>query len=211
MSLSRRPHGLGNSMHPPQPGLAPQQAGTQSVSLSSRAEFGMPGLAAAAASLCSSFPPEPRMMPHLQHLHQSSGNIKGLNLGYDVMEPFAATKALLGAGYHPPSALSLISRIGARHLSASPPLGCSSAAISSHASDSPSLSFTHSASAPPPAPLGVAAKHIHAVHCAPPTCSEPLHMGHPAPAPADGLLLLLECADGPSGRAATHTQSDLPR
>jgi len=211
--LSRRSHGLGNGMHASQPGLAPQQAGSQSVQLS-RAEFGMPGLAAAAASLCSSFPPEPRMMPHLQHLHQSSGNLKGLGLGYDVMEPFAATKALLGAGYHPPSALSLISRMGARHISGTSPVaGCSSAALSSHASDASSVSFTSAPPAPPPAILGLgaAATHSHAAmqHHSVPMPSD-MHLNH-APAPADGLLLLLECADGPSSRSAPLAQSEMPR
>jgi len=152
------------------------------------------------------------MMPHLSHLHQPSSSLKGLNLGYDVMEPFAATKALLGAGYHPPSALSLISRMGARLSGASPTAGCSSAVLSSHASESPSLSFVPTASMPPPVVLGSApaAHHSHTVHrsCTPsPSDLQQIQ----APAPADGLLLLLECADGSSNRAAITAQSDLPR
>ena len=63
MPLPRRPHGLGIGLHASQPSLAPQEAATHSAEHSSH-EFGMPGLAAAAASLCLSFPAEPRTQRH---------------------------------------------------------------------------------------------------------------------------------------------------
>uniref|UniRef100_A0A7S0LRM0 Homeobox domain-containing protein n=1 Tax=Coccolithus braarudii TaxID=221442 RepID=A0A7S0LRM0_9EUKA len=215
-SLPRRQHSLSHGAHSSQPSTASQQAAAPAVQ-HSRAEFGMPGLAAAAASLCSSFPPDPpRMIPHhLQHLHPASSNMKSYNLGYDVMEPFAATKALLGAGYHPPS--SLFSRIGAPpHLpSGNSPTagGCSSGGRPAHASDSRTLPSAPASFLPPGSAITVgAALATHSPQAIPhtgaaPVCCSSDPQSH-TPAQTDGLLLLLACADGSSSRAAHYPQTE---
>jgi len=134
--------------------------------------YGMPNLAAA-ASLCNGgyhydMPMMSRSMPQLQQLHSAatSGGSRGSFMnGYDVMEPFAATKALLSAGYHPPSMPSLNQRLGQLPPNGSQPPTAGSAGASAGDGGASGGGSPSDASAKA----------------------------------ADGLLLLLACADGSSG------------
>jgi len=84
--------------------------------LSSHQQLGVPGLVAV-AGLCNSFSADSSLlmskaMSQLPFSSQASSGIGSLVGGlYDVMEPFAATKALLGAGYQSQSSLALASRL----------------------------------------------------------------------------------------------------
>jgi len=158
--------------------------------------FGMPGLAAV-AGLCHGFPSSEMMSKAMSQLPQTSGSLGAFahsmgGLPYDVMEPFAATKALLGAGYQPPASLSLASRLHA-HAAVT---GCSSACGTNHStyqrgSTVQCAGATSWDQPAGPVPAGPAAASSAGV---PSTKS---------PAQADGLLLLLACADGNSGQPAS--------
>ena len=90
-------------------------------------------------------------------------------MGVDALEPFAATKALLSAGYQPPAALGLRrpTPVGAV---ATPP--------------------SAAAATPPLAPIAL------------PPCATAANAASGG-GQADGLLMLLACADGQSPRPAT--------
>jgi len=115
-------------------------------------------------------------------------------LPYDVMEPFAATKALLGAGYQPPASLALTSRLTQQQQHASM-AGCSAVCGSASATlgalrggslgaslGASALEQLYGAAAPAPAPA------------APAACASQ------KPQQADGLLLLLACAGDGGGQ-----------
>lgn len=163
-------------------------------------QLGMPGLAAA-AGLCNSSTNgfESLVLGHaISQLHATSGQYHGSGgiqsssmsalPSYDVMEPFAATKALLGAGYQPASSLSNIS----------PRNGPTSAPM--HAAASLSSTIMPSALAG----LAACAPHAEALargrlqhgRCTSPaagmlTCATASSKSEKA----DGLLMLLACAD----------------
>jgi hypothetical protein len=73
-------------------------------------QLGMPGLAAV-ASLCNTYAATESLMMS-KGMPPTSNGLAGFVNGtsYDVMEPFAATKALLGTGYQAPSLASLLSQ-----------------------------------------------------------------------------------------------------
>lgn len=66
------------------------------------------------------------LMGQASHRRGALGSFMGGPLPYDVMEPFAATKALLGAGYNPPASLALAARLSPQqpptHAPPPPPL-----------------------------------------------------------------------------------------
>jgi len=147
-------------------------------------QFGIPGLAAV-AGLCNSYAAGPesllmsKAMAQLPLNQASGGGLGSLvnGLPYDVMEPFAATKALLGAGYQPPASLSLATRLQPSQGGQS--CGCGPAGLSSASRGGATTSVGGSASAnasgTPGASGGSSGTGV---------------------AQADGLLLLLACASG---------------
>ena len=150
------------------------------------AQLGMPGLAAA-AGLCgggSHSGIDSLMMSALSHHggtlgqlpvhqggHAAHGGFSSLTYG-DIMEPFAATKALLSTA----GAMGLSPHSHAAAAPTCPPMGLPGGYIHNMASRSPSDSMLRGASAHSGPTSAAAAK------------SEK----------ADGLLLLLACADGGS-------------
>lgn len=194
--------------------LKPMQpkASSMGMGMSSQQHLGMPGLAAA-AGLCNGNPggldslvyghamsqlsnqgnPALQQAAVAGYPHQMAGGHRTGSPSYDVMEPFAATKALLSAGYHPGSTSSLASLAYQQDNSVHGQPRCS-----------PSAAGSLGQGAPLPGTLA--------------SLQQP-HVGyHSAPAPsspktekADGLLLLLACADSgahaPASAAPTEAAS----
>ena len=167
----------------PTPKPAPE-ALTPSASHQHHAQhYGMPGLAAAAGLFGAGYGSPAQLPMHPQQF-----------IPCDVMEPFAATKALLGAGYQPQT--SMLNHIGMRpypHPGGSPP---QQAAIPD-VMQTPSTQATCAAAADAYAMSAAAAQAQAACSSGAP----PHATAAPAPAPdaqaaapaADGLLLLLAC------------------
>ena len=174
--------------------------------------LGMPGLAAA-AGLCNgsggSFESLMLGCAMSQLTNAAAGAAAGLNAstsatassgGGFAMEPFAATKALLGAGYRPGSSASLAS------LARSPSLAPAATPPMNGVAGLPSMGSA--AILPPCALPNIAAQHGDASSAGYPsdasliTPSTASIMGGGVCASksekADGLLLLLACADGNS-------------
>ena len=170
--------------------------GLQSAAMAARAaqqqghrtaqqHLGMPGLAAAASSI-GGYQFEQAMFSHLPAAAASYSMNHSLSSYGDIMEPFAATKALLSAG----GAMGLSPEIRGR----AGQIGCPSMALGgggvsmlSHNASSSSLSNMAAA-------FGAPSRG---------SCPSPSTIAAPLPAPpkadkADGLLLLLACADGNS-------------
>jgi len=108
---------------------------------------------------------------------------------YDVMEPFAATKALLGAGYQPGA--GPLASLSPRSQPAAAPLGAALAGALPALSSLPSCAHADAMASAAASGRG--------------SCPSPAQLGADgAPAAktekdkADGLLLLLACADGNS-------------
>lgn len=145
--------------------------------------YGMPGLAAV-AGLCNRFSTDMMHQAMAQvPLSQSSASLGSMvhsmqGLHYDVMEPFAATKALLGAGYQPPSSLSLSSR-----LSQQAPSSCTSTCAATQVAST--------MSAHPPSKPSASRLYKPSVSSTIPAASATESRKDPQ---ADGLLLLLACA-----------------
>jgi len=169
---------------PPRPSSAPQPPLCQHLTgQRESADYGIPGLAAAtAAKLCGGLSSEMRM---LQHFHTSTGNMNGFNINYDVMEPFAATKALIAAGYQPQSSLMRLSR----HVSSTQqPSGM--LPTTHFQSDAPSF---NSMGTTLPQMRRFSADHSQQVTSPVVVPPKPLQ-SHPPAAQSDGLLMLLACA-----------------
>mmetsp|Transcript_16283 Transcript_16283/g.28325 ORF Transcript_16283/g.28325 Transcript_16283/m.28325 type:complete len:227 (-) Transcript_16283:242-922(-) len=164
--------------------------------------YGMPGLAAV-ANLCNRYSSElmgSAGMPQLP-LSQGSNSLGNFvhsmhGLPYDVMEPFAATKALLGAGYHPPSSL-VASRL-AKHASSS-----YDACGSSLPRSSPQPFMKRPASA--------SCESQSATDISMSTAQSAVADSRSSPAPqADGLLLLLACAGDTAAQGREPFASSSP-
>ena len=183
-------------MQPKAASTATPLCGLQSAAMAARAaqqqghrtaqqHLGMPGLAAAASSI-GGYQFEQVMFSHLPAAAASYSMGHSLSSYGDIMEPFAATKALLSAG----GAMGLSPEIRGR----AGPIGCPSMALGgggvsmlSHNASSSSLSNMAAA-------FGAPSRG---------SCPSPNTIAAPLPAPpkadkADGLLLLLACADGNS-------------
>lgn len=156
----------------------------------SQQSFGMPGLAAV-AGLCNGYSSD-LMSKAMAQLPMGQGSSAGgLNsfvhsmngLPYDVMEPFAATKALLGAGYQPPASLSLVSRLQQQTAGCANLCGSSASSSAAHRGVSPSGAGM--------GPGGSAWEQQHATTTGPSNAASASQQKAPQ---ADGLLLLLACA-----------------
>jgi hypothetical protein len=167
------------------------RGGLSAASVQSAQQLGMPGLAAAAGLCSGSTGGLESLLSHAMSAHlaansgnstttststsSTSGNGYGGLQSYDVMEPFAATKALFGAGYNPANSVVTSFTQSPR----SGPASVGSAMPGSLASLAPARHTPSPASLPP---------------CAAPAEKAPV---------ADGLLLLLACADNaPAGGTA---------
>ena len=139
----------------------------------SHPHYGMPGLAAA-AHLCATFQADSAAAAARMGLSLPQAPYGMPPYDSGLMEPFAATKALLSAGYGAAAAASLGARLPGGAGAAS-----SAGASSAGASSAPN-SASCAAAAGPGAPASAAPA---AANGAPQT---------------DGLLLLLACADGAS-------------
>ena len=154
----------------------------------SQQSFGMPGLAAV-AGLCNGYSSD-LMSKAMAQLPMGQGSGGGLGsfvhsmngLPYDVMEPFAATKALLGAGYQPPASLSLSSRLSQQTA------GCASFCGAA------SSSAMHRGVSPAGAGMGAGGSGWEQQHAPAPGPSNAASAAQQKPPQADGLLLLLACA-----------------
>jgi len=199
------------------PTMAHSSAGRPGGSGQGAQHLGMPGLAAA-AGLCNGAGGgfESLVMSHamsqLGHAAPPGMNGYSSSLQYDVMEPFAATKALLGAGY----------QAGATGFA--PGLSQSPMSQAAAAGTLPPCSTL-----PPPAGLvgggvpGMTGCNAHDAQALALQAAQPRHAASacsgvldPGPTPrqsdvipgcrqeqkADGLLLLLACADGQSAEHA---------
>ena len=175
---------------------------------SAQQHLGMPGLAAA-AGLCNgstggleslvlghAMSQQLQANPALQQAamgypHQMAGGHRTSSPSYDPMEPFAATKALLSAGYHPGSTSSLASLAYQQESSQHAQSRCSPSSLGQGAPLPGTLASLNQAD-----PRSFAGHH-----------------GAPAPSSpktekADGLLLLLACADSGAGAAAVATTAE---
>ena len=178
----------------PTPKPAPEALTQPSASHQHHAQhYGMPGLAAAAGLFGAGYG-SPAQLP----MHPPTGMQSFMPC--DVMEPFAATKALLGAGYQPQT--SMLNHIGMRsyqHAGGSEVLPPQQAAIPD-VMQTPSTQAACAAAADAYA-MSAAAAHAQAA-CY--SGAPPHAPAAPAPAPdaqaaapaADGLLLLLACGGG---------------
>ena len=194
-----------------------------------RAAFGIPGLTAA-ANLCNGYHPSDMLMmsslPHLRAAHQGSS----FSMGCDYMEPFAATKALLGAGYHPSTSLASLSP--RMH-----PLAAMAGAAAHQLQHQqqkhqqqqqqlqrplprqpqqlqpkqqpPPQQLQHPSMAPLPFGAAALPPPLAAAHGSPvmvqPQAPEKAPVTTKA-SPADGLLLLLACADAPAKMELEHSK-----
>jgi len=147
--------------------------------------FGMPGLAAAAGLFGAGYSHTTTQLPL-----QGAAGLPFMQMG-DVMEPFAATKALLGAGYQPQSSML---NLGLRF-----PHGATGDAqphMNTNVLEVQQTPSTQAACAV--AGDGAATNASSAASATESTCVGGVNVSpDPAPDPAaDGLLLLLACAGG---------------
>ena len=179
----------------PTPKAAPESLAQPSASHQHHAQhYGMPGLAAAAGLFGAGYGGAMQQPMHQQNGMQSF-------IPCDVMEPFAATKALLGAGYQPQSSMLNLGMRSYQHAGGSEVLPPQQAASIPDVMQTPSTQATCApaadayAMAPAAAPMG--ACYGGATPCAiavpAPAADANAHSAAPA---ADGLLLLLACAGG---------------
>jgi len=168
------------------PSSLPRQR--QSSGPTPQQQIGMPGLAAV-AGLCNSYASESLLMSKAMSqlpLGQASSGLGSFVNGipYDVMEPFAATKALLGAGYQPPSSLSLASRLSQQ------PQGSQNCMCSSALAAAMRRGEDGSHGATAGGAMGAADPSSYSTAGASTKVPQ-----------ADGLLLLLACADAAASSA----------
>ena len=177
----------------PTPKAAPESLAQPSASHQHHAQhYGMPGLAAAAGLFGAGYGGAAQLPMHPQSGMQSF-------IPCDVMEPFAATKALLGAGYQPQSSMLNLGMRSYQHAGGSEVLPPQQAAIPD-VMQTPSTQAACAAAADAYA-MSAAAAHAQAA-CY--SGAPPHAPAAPAPAPdaqaaapaADGLLLLLACGGG---------------
>ena len=179
----------------PTPKAAPEPLAQTSASHQHHAQhYGMPGLAAAAGLFGAGYGGAMQQPMHQQNGMQSF-------IPCDVMEPFAATKALLGAGYQPQTSMLNLGMRSYQHAGGSEVLPPQQAASIPDVMQTPSTQATCApaadayAMAPAAAPMG--ACYGGATPCAiavpAPAADANAHSAAPA---ADGLLLLLACAGG---------------
>jgi len=189
----------------PTPKPAPESLTQPSASHQHHAQhFGMPGLAAAAGLFGAGYGAAAQLP-----LHQGAGLQSFIPC--DVMEPFAATKALLGAGYQPQSSML---NLGMRF----PHAGGSGEAVPQQVASIPDVMQTPSTQAT----CALAADTYAACHAAAPTAaccggatpyatavaSPPVDANvHSAAPAADGLLLLLACAGGGAPERSVERQA----
>ena len=166
--------------------------------------YGMPGLAAAAGLFGAGYGGATQLPMHPGASMQSF-------IPCDVMEPFAATKALLGAGYQPQAAML---NLGMRfpHPSSSGEAILPQVAIIPDVMQTPSTQATCAVAADAYAAAPAA---VHMAACsggaigyavAAPSPAVDAHAHSAAPA-ADGLLLLLACAGGGAPERSVERQA----
>jgi len=134
-------------------------------------------------------------MPASAHVSGSGSEGARFGASYDVMEPFAATKALLGAGYQPGSSTSLASLARSPLLqpAAAPPMSGASLPSLCSSSNLPAGTM------PNACPSSSGGYPSDSSLITPTTAQVMGCSGQVAKADkADGLLLLLACADGGS-------------
>ena len=184
----------------PTPKAAPESLAQPSASHQHHAQhYGMPGLAAAAGLFGAGYGGAAQLPMHPQSGMQSF-------IPCDVMEPFAATKALLGAGYQPQSSMLNLGMRSYQHAGGSEVLPPQQAAPCSSIPDvmqTPSTQATCAAAAdayamaPAAAPMAACCSGAtpYAVAASAPAADANANAHSAAPA-ADGLLLLLACGGG---------------
>jgi len=165
---------------------------SQSASSHQQQHFGMPGLAAAAGLFGGG------LMPPQLPMQQGAAP-PGVQpfLSYEVMEPFAATKALLGAGYQHSSIMNLGLRF-AHHPGVVPGGASSPAALEAMQAQGPEVQAHSLDVGQTPTTQQACAIAVDGNGQPVGACPSPSAEGG-APAQksaADGLLLLLACAGG---------------
>jgi len=175
------------SQQPPLPGMGGHQQ---------QGHYGPPGYSAPPNLCPPGMYPSAYDMWQMQQMHhnRAPGNIGSFNLG-DMMEPFAATKALLGAGYHPSSLLLRQLSGGAAEGGAAARPPAAEQGSSSEAVSAVSAASAVAASADP------ASQTASPVTCGGGSASDgdtsaSDECANKAPEAANGLLMLLACAGG---------------
>jgi len=156
-------------------------------------QFGMPCLAASAGLFGSGLIPSAAHLP----AHEQGATTASVQplLSYAVMEPFAATKALLGAGYQHASVLNL----GMRYAHGG--AVCNSQALEVYSQEASSIDLartpiTHFTFATAVDSDPDRTSPSSTIVDAPPTVSAAATTTTSASSASDGLLLLLACAGG---------------
>jgi hypothetical protein len=179
----------------PTPKPAPESLTQPSASHQHHAQhYGMPGLAAAAGLFGAGYGGAAQLPMHPQNGMQSF-------IPCDVMEPFAATKALLGAGYQPQSSMLNLGMRSYQHAGGSEVLPPQQDASIPDVMQTPSTQATCAVAAdayamsPAATPMAACFSGAtpYAIAAPAPAADANAHSAAPA---ADGLLLLLACGGG---------------